>query len=406
MDFGVSKVPVATATEQMRGFFDRLWRSIGFGTQPQTTGQQRPYQFELGHEDSLQARYFDLEIPFLGAVRDSQRASELHEMRELCSEVGTSINMLCDDALSHLSGDAGIAVKDFVDDAKQVPIDPATKVIVQSFLYEKATPSEIRPWIDEYLSTGDCFVELVYESDMSGIRGFLHLPVWELFRVESNSGQLLGFEQRRNLSAEGRSFHPIQIAHFRYQRQKLYGRSLFEELRADWQGLKSAEEDWARACRELGTNPLVHYMPPCADEAYRKKYTTMHKARMALGTINHYYLDAEAKIANATTMQPNLQFLFDRVDQKRRKFFQRARIPPWLVGIAQNGAKEIAGLPGESFARHINSIRQTLTDGLAYALEIELALNGITGDRARFRLSYPEIIVNPYAQPNDGQSNL
>jgi hypothetical protein len=378
---------------------DRLKRFFGLGAQPDATGQQRPYQFNIGNDDTLQGRYFDQEIPFVGAVRDSTRALELHEMRELSSEVGTAISTLCDDALSHYTGDSGLAINEFVDTDNNAPIDPITKDIVNRFIYQKATTNEIRCWMDEYLSTGDCFIEIIFDKTMTKIENFLVLPTWEMFRIEDNSGRLLGYQQRRHLSDTSREFHPLQIIHCRYQRKKLYGRALFEELRPDWQGLKSAEDDWARACREVGLNPLVHYMPPCADDDYRKKYIAIHKARMKLGSVNHYYLDNEAKIANASTLPPSLMELSDRVEKKRRKFFQRARIPPWLAGFESSGAKEIAGLPGESFARHINAIRQVLSDGLGYAIDLELALNGITGDKARFRLKYPEIIVNPYAQP-------
>jgi hypothetical protein len=376
---------------------DRIKRLIGLGAQPQATGQQRPTQFEVGSDDTLQGRYFDQEIPYLGAVRDSTRANELHEMRELSSEVGTAINMLCDDALSHYTGDAGLCINEHVDADGKVPIDPATKSIVDRFIYQNAPTSEIRLWMDEYLSTGDCFIEIIFDRATTKIQNFLVLPTWEMFRIEDNSGRLIGYQQRRHLSDTGRELHPLQVIHCRYQRKRLYGRALFEELRPDWAGLKSAEDDWARACREVGLNPLVHYMPPCADDEYRKKYIAIHKGRMRIGSINHYYLDNESKIENASTLPPSLKELSDRVDKKRRKFFQRARIPPWLAGFESSGAKEIAGLPGESFARHINSIRQVLSDGLGYAIELELALNDITGDRARFRLKYPEIIVNPYA---------
>jgi hypothetical protein len=385
---------------------DRLKRFVGLGAQPQATGQQRPYQFMVGSDDTLQGRYFDQEIPWLGAVRDSARANQLHEMRELSSEVGTAINMLCDDALSHYTGDTGLSIGEYVDADDKVSIDPATKEIVNRFIYQNAPTNEIRCWMDEYLSTGDCFIEIIFDRATTRIENFLVLPTWEMFRIEDNSGRLVGYQQRRHLSDTSREFHPLQIIHCRYQRKKLYGRALFDELRADWSGLKSAEDDWARACREVGLNPLVHYMPPCADEDYRRKYIAIHKARMQIGSINHYYLDNEAKIENASTLPPSLKELSDRVDKKRRKFFQRARIPPWLAGFESSGAKEIAGLPGESFSRHINAIRQVLSDGLGYAIELELALNGITGDQARFRLKYPEIIVNPYATQSIGKSGI
>lgn len=367
----------------------------------EATGQQRPFQYWVGTEDSYQGRYFDQEIPTLSAVRSPELAWPLHQIRNLCGEAATAVNLLCDDAISHVTGDSGIAVADYVDEDARIKIDPETEQIVKRFLYEKLTPGTVRPWIDAYLSDGDCFVEIIYKDDLSEVDRFLHLPTWEMFRVEGNDGYLYQFEQRRHQMDEGIVFHPGQMMHFRYQRHKLYGRSIFAEITSEWAGLEEAESNWRRACRELGINPMVHIMPPCTSKEDKERYRINHQTRLALGkgSINHYYLDDGAKLANASSSQPNLQFLHDQVKDKRMRFIQRARVPPWLLGITSTGAKEIAGLPGECYSRHINSIRQTLTEGISFAIEMQLALQGIGGDQARFRLQYPQIITNPFNQP-------
>jgi hypothetical protein len=362
-------------------------------------GQQRPISSGFGYSAGTpHSRYYDQEIPSLSACRDSQRARKLHEARSQCSVIATAINQLCDDSLAHYSGDGGIFCSDYTDRNRENPIDQKTKAIINDFLYSLATPANLRPWVDEYLSTGDCFVELRFDSRFTRIEGFLHLPAWELFRIENDRGLLSGYEQRRHLQdSRAVVFDPLQIIHFRYQRRRLYGVALFEECLADWEGLKQAEDDWARASRELAVNPLVHKMPDCSPDGYKDDYQEAHKERMRQGTINHYYLDHGGEISDASSMAPSLAELAKRVEQKQRQLVQRARIPPWLIGMSQQGAKEVAGLPGESYGRHVNMVRQALTDGLAFAIEVQLALAGIYGDQARFRLEYPTLIVNPYA---------
>jgi hypothetical protein len=378
------------------------------------TGQQRPistnWQFGASGDD-LFSRKYDLEIPVNGGlIRDPARLRTLLEIRTYCPEVKKSIAMQRDDAFSSEHGDdIGIFIDDFVDREKKIPIDPIVKQINEEFLEEHFASEKSKPGLAEALSLGDSFSEIVFDSGMTRIERLLRLPVGEMFRIEDNKGLLLRFEQRRFQSEDvsrsdrtdsGISYHPLQIIHWRYQQVHLYGESLFEESVGDWEDLKKGEIDLAKACRDLGVIPVHHEMAEDSTKTDLDKYRTEHIAAKQQILVTDLYTMPGVKIGRISSSQANLQPLVDRVLMRRKRIAMSCRTPSYLLGIQTDGAKQISGQPASAYARQISSVRQMHSEGVNYALTLNLALMGIPPDRWKWRLRYPEIIVNPFNLPS------
>lgn len=74
-------------------------------------------------------------------------------------------------------------------------------------------------------------------------------------------------------------------------------------------------------------------------------------------------------------------------------------IPPWMLGIEQPGAKDIAGGPLLAYVRRIGAIRQTLSYGLKQIIDLELILNGYyEPEQRQYRIIFPKLWTNPQSQ--------
>jgi hypothetical protein len=375
-------------------------------------GQQRPLSSIWGYGaggDSLVGRNYDLEIPLKGGlVRDATRLRNLLEMRQYCPEIKKAIAIQRDDCFSSEHGDdIGFWISDWVDRERKIPVDPQVKDLLTEFIYQHFGAEGCKPTVAEALSLGDSFSEIVFDEKFTKIERLMRLPVGEMFRVEDDQGYLLRFEQRRYLSEDlthsgealGNVFHPAQIIHWRYQPVHLYGESLYEESLADWEDLKKGEIDLAKACRDLGVIPVHHELAPNSTIDDKNQYEAAHKAAKKEFLITDLYTLPGVKISRIATSQANLDPLVDRVLMRRKRIAMSCRTPAYLLGIQEDSAKQLSGQPASAYARQIASVRQMYSEGVNYVLDLHLMLNKIPPDRWRYRLNYPEIIVNPFNQP-------
>ena len=382
--------------------FERIWQAITGFTRTPVQGQQRPLGQSLRNDPSpgatLLERKYDLEIKEY-PVRDAGRARQLIEMVEFCPEVATAINEISDSVWSSADGDdQGFAIAPTLND-NQTPIDPEIDRILGRVVDEVIGGSELEPAAERILAYGDAFLNLGVNTRKMRIERILFLPTWECFRIEDNQAQLLGFEQRRSLfDQDANQFHPLTCVHFRYRRKVLYGRSLFEESWQDWENLKDATEDLANASRAIGINPNLHIMPDCADEKYRGDYKRAYEEKRRRGVVTDFYLMNSADIRKLSQANPDLKALADTVLFWRSRLVMRSRVPPWLLGLPSMGAREIAGQPALAYARFINRVRMSVAEGIRQICNLELALNGIDKSRWQYRVIFPKIYTNPYAE--------
>lgn len=382
----------------------RLWRSL-IGVFPKFDGSARSRAYTWNKsETTAVGRDYDLEIQEI-PVRDRIRARTLIEMREYSPEIAFAVETIFSDVLSSADGDdQGFAIAQELSNGTAV--NPGVRKILEECRERIFTRSLLEMIGDRLLNFGDCFVNRAVDLNLRQVSGLVVLPTWEVFRVEID-GQLEYFEQRRSLwGADPIRLEPITISHFRYRRQNLYGRALFEESRSDWQELTTAIQNLARAGREIGYNPTIHVMPQGYSVAQKEQYKQEHTAALKAsnGLISHYYTLFGGDIHKLSNSHPDLKALSDVVAMFRTRIAMRSHLPFHLFGIQTGSAREISQQPALAYARFINSIRAVMTESLTEIFRLELALKGIDPrDPANaFRLVWPKI----YIDPTQSQSGL
>lgn len=329
-------------------------------------------------------------------------------MYEYCPEVSAAILEISDSVWSSDDGDdQGFTIAKTLDD-NETKIDKQVEKILQRLIAEVIGGITLEPSAERILAYGDAFASIGVNTRKMQIDRLLFLPTWEVFRIEDNSGQLLGFQQRRSLlDNDSLDFHPITIAHWRYRRKTLYGRSLFYESIPDWEHLRAATEDLAAAARAVGTNPNIHIMPECAqDSEYVTTYKERYEERLKQGIVTDFYLMHGADIRKLSTINPDLAALASAVLMWRSRIVMKSRVPPWLMGIPAIGAREIAGEPARAYSRFINRVRMSVSAGIRQLCDLELALAGIPREKWQYRLIWPKIRVwGDVAELDSGEAN-
>lgn len=377
----------------------RIWNAISSVFQTETPGQIRPVSYyTVGTDQSDIGRNFDLEIrePI---VRSPDIARPLVEMIEFCPEASAAIIEIRGSVLSSDDGDdMGFTIADEV--ATGVNVEPEIKKLLDRVVDEVLGGTNSELAIERMLEWGDAFAGIGVNTKLMQIDRMVYLPTWEMFRIEDNQSRLLGYEQRRFLTDHRELFHPLTICHWRFRRKMLYGRSLFaESVKAnDWEHLKQATEDLAAAARSIGINPNVHRLPDGCDDEYATAYRTQYEEAKRRGTVTDFYLMPTADVAKVGNLNPDLTALANTVLLWRQRIAMSSRVPNYLLGIHNAGAKDIAGQPALGYARFINSIRRNLTEGIRQICDLELALHGIPKERWLYAIKYPRIGVNPYGK--------
>jgi hypothetical protein len=375
-------------------------------------GSQRPLAFRrVADNATVRGRNYDLEISE-NPIRDYEKARELIEMCEWCPEVGKAIQEIISSALSSADGDdQGFTLKRYIyDDQGNIigqAIDDEVYGISMACL-ERALPiSTVAMILERLLSYGDSFAELCLDDRGGRVEGLMLLPTWEMFRVEVQ-GAVERFDQRRRLWEESPeiTFNPAKMVHWRYRRKNLYGRSLFNESVQDWGNLRRATDSLTLAVEAVGINPNVHMMPEDSDQEYLTAYREGHEARQMEGVITDIYMMPGGKVEKLAQQNPDVKALADNVLFWRSRIIMSSGVPPYLMGLPALGAKEIAGQPALGYARHVNWVRASLTEGIMQLLYTELALKGIDPARWRgkLRVLYPRIAVNIFQ--GQGADNL
>jgi hypothetical protein len=391
------------------------------------TGHQRPLaSYNAFADTTLIGRNYDLEITEF-PVRDSKKARQLIEMWEYCPEIATAISEISDSVWSSDDGDdQGFTISTTLND-NVTSIDKNVYSILLEFINNFL--HDTKPAIERLLMYGDAFANIGLDVKNKTINKVLFLPTWEIFRIEDNqgnlgmlgeNGQIIGFQQRKYLTVNsnnlwqddnGRteiSYHPLSIVHWRKDRKTLYGRSLFYQSTGDWDALKASIADLQNACRAIGINPNLHIMPECADEKYRADYKAAYEYKKSLGSVFDFYLMNGADIKKLSSGNPDLTALANTVLFWRARIVMQSRVPPYLMGLPAQGARDLAGQPALAYARFINSVRMCFAQGIRQLCNLQLLLKGIPKEQWNYRIIFPKIATNPYGnnQLSNDESNL
>ena len=345
------------------------------------------------------------------AVRDPHRARRLEAIATL-PEAATAIDIISRDCFSSQDGDdLGFVIPETMADGTR--IDPQVIEIGNACIDRIMRGDSLKIVAQEMLEGGDSFRSMIINSSRTEIMRLKELPAWEMFRVENDDGLVERFEQRKWMDdVDSIVIHPIVCTHWRFRRNSLYGRALFEEMFDDSRKLARGHDSLDRAVISAGTNANIHTMPTGTDATFLKQYKREHERRIRQGeTITDYYMlpsqaaagvsttnvgQAGTVIKMATSWNPDLSGLLNNIDKRERRFAMKAQMPPYLLGLVFDGAQDISGQPAMAYARFINGVRSDLSEGIRHILNVEFALKGIFG--ARYRLKWPKIITSQLEQ--------
>ncbi len=389
-------------------FFGGLWRKFFGGIYSAPLGIQRPLSMAtVLSDETLLGRNHDLEIYEI-PIRDSLHAKQLIEISEYCPELHLAGGEISDAIWSSADGDdQGFKIGEHLDEDNTIAIDAEVKLILDRLMEEVIGGIKLEPASLRLIKYGDSFGSIGINIALRQIDSLLFLPTWEMFRVENNHGELLRFEQRRYLGdGSPIEFHPMRVVHWRYKRNFLYGEPLWGKGTLDeWDKLKQATDDLARASRELGINPNIHEMPAGSSKQYQAAYITAYEAKKRAGIVTDFYIANSGDLRKVAAFNPDLKGLIDNVLLRRKRVAMSTRLPAWCFGLDDGAAKDIAGQPALSYARTINRFRQSISEGIKQICDLELALKGIPKDRWKYRIEFPKIETNPYQQQATSVNN-
>ena len=349
-------------------------------------GSQRP----KGQMSAFVRRRYDLEIQEM-PVRNWQQARELLELTEYCYEARHCLNYITRDVFCSSDGDdRGWRMAETLDDLK-TKVHPDVLSIGKNLAERKQGDDyvlggdRLKKASGQVYGLGDSFLQFNIEKEGIGRNDYgisrtLYMPVFEMFRIESDTGYLEGFEQRSMLDDQSAvKFEPPSMMQMSYDRNYLYGRSAFipsiEGYNA-WTKAKDTAADLADAIRSVGTNPNIHIMQEGATPAQKKEYKEDHRLATQEGIITDLCLMNGQDVKKMANINPNIDPLIEAFLQWRYLLIPAGFPTHFFPGLdaRQKGAKEIAGVPALSYQRLIWDIRSILTKGIVRAIDTEIIL--------------------------------
>lgn len=350
---------------------------------------------------------YDLEIEEY-PIRDRVIARHILEILRHSSEAGTAINIYRTDVRSSADGDdQGFTIGKFQPDG-ETPIDPIIKSVALE-LFERIYPvSLIDMMVSDCVGRGDHFQSIGFvregfsrkDTDYA-IGKLLRIPPFEMFRLEENNGELIGFEQRRTLTQSSPDYfwNPAQMVHLRYRREGLYGRSMWYQSDWDWQEYKRSKEEYAIGRRILALNPRIHTMPNGvkADYAIAYKKELDDKTKNGTEILTDFVTLFGGDIKSLNQGNSGVKDLQDSVTYYRTAIIMPTEIPPWrFAGFKSESAQDYVGQPALAWVRVVNGVRAILVEGISQVLDTELILKFgadwyLKNAKGKYRISFPEI---------------
>ncbi|TAG98715.1 MAG: class I SAM-dependent methyltransferase [Oscillatoriales cyanobacterium] len=381
---------------------ENIWQNITNYTRTLVGGQSKPVsQYPNYSSDTLYGRQYDFEVrePI---VRNDGRTRELVKMMENSPEITLALDLRRDAIWSNPTGDdQGWDIASTLND-NVTPINPGVYKVLQRLREDVIGGLVLNSGPELLMAWGDWFLSIGVNSKTSQIERVLFPPTFEMFRVESATGKLLGFQQRRQATNEvtALDFHPIVCAHARYRWRPphLYGRSLFHESIEDWQKLENIKFDLPSAARSTGVNANLHVMPCEYSDSDTAKYKEAHRARLRSGgNITDYYLMNGTEIRKLSTTNPDFSGLIAVLKEFQLMIARKSKIPLYLMGYTWGGANDIATQPMLNYARSLNADRMLITYSIIKHLcNLELALQGYSKEQWLYRIIWPKLYVNPF----------
>jgi hypothetical protein len=367
------------------------------------------------------SRRYDLEITE-NPIRDPRISRELIELNQWCYEVVHALDMAASDTFASDDGDdQGWVVAKTLDD-EETPVNPEVFAIAEDIRLRKQNFStymiggdRLKKALRWALGKGECFLELGIEreglsankSKDFGVAKTLYLPTFEMFRKETDQGELIGFEQRKYVSESDPDyfFEPYKICHIRHEPDFLYGRSLWLASLDAWADVKQAFDNLIRASNDLGVSPTLHIMPGISTEQERI-YERELEIRRKSGIITDHILSYPGQdIRKMTNFNSDLTGLVDTLLQCRYKLIIPGFPTYFFPGLeSKGGTKELSRSPDRRYSRMRYGWCQLLSGAIKQVIDTEIILRkGLDfyaeNARNKYRILWPE-----WSESIDGMS--
>ena len=336
-------------------------------------------------------RRYDLEIEE-NPIRDPRISRELIELNQWCYEVFHSLEMAADDIFASNDGDdQGWSIADTLDD-EETPVNAEVFAIAEELRQRKQSLDSyviggdtLKKALRWTLGKGDCFIELGIEreglspnkSKDFGVSKSLYLPTFEMFRKESDQGELLGFEQRKYLSHSDPDyfFEPEKLIHLRHSPNYLYGRSLWCTSLDAWADVKRATDNLQKKADDIASDPTLFIFPSMSEEN-KRKFEQEIQLRRQSGAITDFVLTSkEYDIRKMANLNPDLSGLIDNVLQCRYKLIIPGFPSYFFPGLeSKGGTKELSRSPDRRYSRMRYGWCQLLTGAIKQVIDTELVL--------------------------------
>ena len=364
------------------GLLTRLWRLLtGAKESKRMIGTQRSAVVSTFRETNYDQEF--IEYP----IRDQQRAMLLID-----AIYGTGREKIFDDVLRYLEADVfsssdgddrGFTIADTLEDG-ETPVDPDVQAIALDVIRRRngdhfvVGGTRLQAAVRELAGYGDSFWQLALERDEGSyaVTDTLKMPCWEMFRVESNTGGLVQFEQRRRLLEPHPEFvfPAIKILHFRHRRRGLYGQSLFDGCLQNRARYGRANDNLAKVANDTGSTPYDFEYPESFTPQQQKQFKEKWEQKTADGAVTAIWRPPGMSVNRLGSNVPNFEPLIEY--SKHLEFgLLPAGFPVWLIpGMETTGARDISGAPERAYARLINDFRAIISEGVRKAIDIELFL--------------------------------
>lgn len=387
-------------------------------------GSQRSIvaKFNGSFFSGLSNKNYDLEIEEV-PIRDRHRARQILEILEHCPEATTILEIYKTDVRSsHDGDDQGFTISEFLGDGK-TPVNPDVKTVALE-LFERIFPvSTIDLMVDNALGKGDFFGSLGFtregfakDSADACIGTILKIPSYECFRIETDGGQLLRFEQRRNLTSEEADYvwHPAQMVHMRYRRKNLYGQSIWQQSLWDWQEYKKSRDEYAIGRRALALNPRKHIFPSTYKPEQMRQYREDLNAKIRNGdqVLTDFFMPFGGDVVSLGQGNSGVNDLIGAFMMHRTQMIMPSQVPSWrLAGFKGETAQDYIGQPALAWVRTLNGVRAILVEGISQVLDTELILRFgadwyFANAKGKYRIVFPEIRTSLSAPVSEDPNNI
>jgi len=288
---------------------------------------------------------------------------------------------------------------------------------IEDFLYDTVLiDSRVRPLIRYLCKYGDFLSEIVPTQSRDGVADFKFLNVYNVTRVQTKFGDLVGFYFQDAFGSEPRFLHPWQVMHLRLSSFETvyapYGRSILDGGRKDYKRLRLMEDAAlvyriTRAPEKRIFSIPVGNIPPKEVPQYMELIARQMKKHKfvdpATGKVNErwnpliqeddFFLpkraDGTGPTIDTLPGAENLDQIAD-IEYFKKKMVTGLKIPFNRVGIgeaADMDGKSLASVSPE-FAKAIQWIQREVVAGLKKLVIVHLAMrNYPVSEISKFDLS-------------------